>query len=204
MPKRTPLTLTEVRRLLLALPGVEEGPCYGTPGFRVRGRFLARFWEDGETLVVKCGDDERDFRMQADPVTFFTTDHYRGYPTVLVRLTRVRPADLRDVLEQAWRRNAPKRLVTAWEAQRARAKGAGRVKARHLPLRAAYVATITEEIGHGLLLWTTADFQWTDGRLVSASKGRHGSITIKSSNQVKWTPTPPNAPSVALVGATCP
>ncbi len=60
MPKRTPLTLTEVRRLLLALPGVEEGPCYGTPGFRVRGRFLARLWEDGETLVVKCGADERD------------------------------------------------------------------------------------------------------------------------------------------------
>jgi len=27
-------------------------------------------WEDGETLVVKCGDDERDFRMQADPRRF--------------------------------------------------------------------------------------------------------------------------------------
>jgi len=115
MPRRIPQTLTTVRRLALALPGVEEGPCYGTPGFRVRGKFLARLWEDGETLVVKCGDDERDFRMQADPTTFFTTAHYRGYPTVLVRLTRVRAADLRDILEQAWRRSAPKRLIAEYE-----------------------------------------------------------------------------------------
>jgi len=115
MPRRIPQTLTTVRRLALALPGVEEGPCYGTPGFRVRGKFLARLWEDGETLVVKCGDDERDFRMQADPETFFTTDHYRGYPTVLIRLARVRTADLRDILEQAWRRSAPKRLIAEYE-----------------------------------------------------------------------------------------
>jgi hypothetical protein len=105
------LGVAAVRKMLLALPGVEEGPCYGTPGFRVRGKFLARLREDGETLVVKCGDDERDFRMQADPDTFFITDHYRGYPTVLVRLARVHAADLRAVLEVAWRRIAPKRLI---------------------------------------------------------------------------------------------
>jgi hypothetical protein len=112
------VTLQTVRRLALAFPGVEEGPCYGTPGFRVRGKFLARVRDDGETLVVKCGDDERDFRMQADPATFFTTDHYRGYPTVLVRLGSVRAADVRSVLEQAWRRSAPKRLVAEYDRGR--------------------------------------------------------------------------------------
>src|SRR5439155_12825854 len=115
MPRRIPQTLRTVRRIALAFPGVEEGPCYGTPGFRVRGKFLARMKEDGETLVVKCGDDERDFRMQADPDTFFITDHYRGYPTVLVRLTRVAAADLRAVIEEAWRRSAPKRLIAAYD-----------------------------------------------------------------------------------------
>ena len=115
MPKRFRATLATVRRLALAFPGVEEGLSYGTPGFRVRGKFLARMWEDGETLVVKCGDDERDFRMKADPETFFITDHYRGYPTVLVRLTSVTTADLRDVLEQAWRLSAPRRLVKEYE-----------------------------------------------------------------------------------------
>jgi hypothetical protein len=115
MPKRPRVTLATVRRLSLAFPGVEEGLSYGTPGFRVRGKFLARLWEDGVTLVVKCGDDERDFRMKADPETFFITDHYRGYPTVLVRLARVTEADLQEVLEQAWRLNAPKRLVKEYD-----------------------------------------------------------------------------------------
>ena len=109
------MTLATVRRLALAFPGVEQGLSYGTPGFRVRGRFLARLGEDGETIVVKCGDDERDFRMKADPETFFTTDHYRGYPTVLVRLARVSEDDLQAVLEEAWRRQAPKRLVKEYD-----------------------------------------------------------------------------------------
>ena len=116
--KRSRVTLATVRRLALALPGVEEGLSYGTPGFRVRGKFLARLWEDGETLVVKYGDDERDFRMQADPETFFITDHYRGYPTVLVRLPRVTTADLKEVLEEAWRRQAPRRLVAEFDRER--------------------------------------------------------------------------------------
>lgn len=120
MPQPKRVTFETVRRLALAFPGVEEGTSYGTPGFRVRGKFMARLWEDGETLVVKCGEDERDFRIQADPGTFFITDHYRGYPTVLVRLTRVDPADLRDILEQAWRRNAPKRLVVEYDSRQKR------------------------------------------------------------------------------------
>jgi len=124
--KRARVNVRTVRRLALALPEVEEGPCYGTPGFRVKGRFLARLWEDGETLVVKCGDEERDFRIQADPKTFFVTDHYRGYPTVLVHLARVSLSDLRDVLEEAWRQNAPKRLIAARNERRKAGKGAAR------------------------------------------------------------------------------
>ncbi len=115
MPKASTRYLDTVRRVALALPAVEEGPSYGTPGFRVRGKFLARLWEDGKTLVVKCGDEERDFRMQADPETFFITDHYRGYPTVLIHLSRVRVSVLREVLEEAWRRNAPKKLVAEYD-----------------------------------------------------------------------------------------
>src|SRR5688572_679391 len=88
--KKTTVDAETARRILLALPGVEEGPCYGTAGFRVRKKFLARLRDDDEVLVVKCGFDERDVRLRADPETFFTTDHYRGYPTVLVRGTHER------------------------------------------------------------------------------------------------------------------
>ena len=109
------MTFATVRQMALRFPAVEEGMSYGTPAFRVRGKFLARLREDGETLVVKCGFDERDLRMQADPETFFITDHYRGYPTVLVRLATVSRTDLHDVLEQAWRLHAPRRLVAQYD-----------------------------------------------------------------------------------------
>lgn len=117
MAKRIPVNVKTVRQLALALPGVEEGPCYGTLGFRVRGRLLARLWPDGETLVVKCGDEERDLRLRTDPSTYFITDHYRGYPTVLVRLNKVRLADLQDLLERAWRRQASKRSIAEYDRQ---------------------------------------------------------------------------------------
>ncbi len=114
---RSKVTLETVRDILCSFPGVEQGTSYGTPGFRVANKFLARMKEDGTTLVVKCGFDERDFRMQADPETFFTTDHYRGYPTVLVRLRRVSKTDLHDVLEEAWRRNAPRKLLASYRGR---------------------------------------------------------------------------------------
>jgi hypothetical protein len=112
------VTVERTRELFLSFPGVEEGPCYGTAGFRVRGKFLGRLRDDDTVLVVKCGDIERDLRMQADPDAFFTTDHYRGWPTVLVRLSAVTEDDLRDVLEVAWLRSAPKRLRAKLEPRR--------------------------------------------------------------------------------------
>lgn len=113
--RKAPVDAETARRILLALPGVEEGPCYGTAGFRVRKKFLARLRDHDTVLVVKCGFDERDFRLRADPETFFTTDHYRGYPTVLVRLERVDEEELRALLEHAWRQSAPKRLIAEFE-----------------------------------------------------------------------------------------
>jgi hypothetical protein len=44
-------TIELVRRLALALPGVQEGVCHGTPAFYVRRKLMLRLWEDGETLV---------------------------------------------------------------------------------------------------------------------------------------------------------
>lgn len=121
-PRRTGgrgVTPDVVRALFRGLPGVEEGPCYGTPGWRVAKKFLARLREDGDSLAVRIGFEERDILFASDPETFFTTDHYAGYPAVLVRLSRVGKDALRQVLEQAWRQRAPKRLLARLEAKRA-------------------------------------------------------------------------------------
>ena|SRR5215831_16982764 len=110
-----PVTFETVRELALALPGVEEGTSYGTPAIPVRGRFLARLSEDGETLVVKCDYPERDLRVEINPDAVIITDHYRDHPLLLVRLAAVEEDDLRDLLEIAWRSLAPKRLLNAAE-----------------------------------------------------------------------------------------
>jgi len=97
----TKLSVDDFRRIALSFPGVEEGTSYGTLAFRFRKKFLARLREDGETIALRIGFDERDILMQMDPATFFITDHYRGYPAVLVRLGSVGEERLRDVLTQA-------------------------------------------------------------------------------------------------------
>ena len=100
-----------VRKLGLALPGVEEYSCYGTPALRVRKKLMARLREDGETLVVKLEDSRRELLMQIDPETYFLEPHYVGWSCVLVRLRRIRPDALERLLLDSWRRLASKRQL---------------------------------------------------------------------------------------------
>ncbi len=105
------VTLADLHELAVSFPGVEEGPCYGTPGFRVRGKFLGRLWEDGDVLALRTDLDTQEMLLSADPDTYFLTDHYRGYPAILIRLRSVKRAELARLFEAAWRARAPRRLV---------------------------------------------------------------------------------------------
>ncbi len=110
------MTFDEVRAIAFALPGVEEAPCYGTPGLRVRGKILARLWPDGEVLVLtRIGFDEREFLIEAAPEIFFVTDHYRNYPSVLARLPGLDSPTLKRLFTQAWRECASKAQIRAYE-----------------------------------------------------------------------------------------
>jgi hypothetical protein len=100
MAKRK-LSLAVIRRTVSALPGAEEGTSYGTPAWRHKGKLLARLHQDGESIVLKVGNETRDHLLEADPETFFITDHYVGYPTVLARLDRLSAADLKKLLMRA-------------------------------------------------------------------------------------------------------
>ena len=100
-----------VRRAASGLPGVEESTSYGTPALKVRGKFLTRLKEDGETIVLRVDFDSRDAMMRVQPDVFYLTDHYRDYPAVLVRLKAVNRAQLSELLADAWRLVAPRSLV---------------------------------------------------------------------------------------------
>jgi hypothetical protein len=116
------VTFKDVRRLVSSLKGVEEGTSYGTPAFKIGGKLIARLKEDGESLVVGTTFEEREEMMAAEPETYYITDHYLKYPWVLVRLSRVSPDALRDLLNRALRlasakpRRAPvrRRVNRSW------------------------------------------------------------------------------------------
>ena len=110
-PRGGVVTWETVRQLARVLPEATEGTSYGTPAFKVRGTLFVRLHQDGDAVVVKIDTGERATRMRTDPETYFITDHYRDYPLMLVRLASVSPEDLGDLLEESWRRSAPKRLL---------------------------------------------------------------------------------------------
>ena len=117
--KHQPVTFDTVRQLALALPGVVEGTSYGTTAFKVRGKLLARFHQDGDSLAIKVEYAAREVLMGANPRTYYITDHYRCWPWMLVRIANVDPEELRGLLEAAWRTLASKRDIAALEASRA-------------------------------------------------------------------------------------
>jgi hypothetical protein len=100
----------QLRDAALQLPGVTEGVSYGAPCLKVGKVMLARLRDDGETLVLKVDHVERDILLDSEPATFFITDHYRGYPLVLVRLEEADQAHIEALLRRAWFASAPKRL----------------------------------------------------------------------------------------------
>jgi hypothetical protein len=101
----------DVRSAALALPGTTEKRSYGRPGFRVADKLFARLHDEPGVLVVRCADEgEKEALLAGEPAKFFTTPHYDGYPHVLVRLAEIDAGELAELLAEAWRSRAPKRL----------------------------------------------------------------------------------------------
>jgi hypothetical protein len=112
------VTVDRVRELALALPGTQERPSYGTPGFRVRDKLFSRVLDDGESIVVKVTFDQREVMVASEPAIFAVTPHYQDYPWVIVRLAAVDEELLREVLTEAWRITAPPSLLAASRERR--------------------------------------------------------------------------------------
>lgn len=94
-----------VRRLALALPGVEDATAFNTRVLKLHGQILAcipihRSAEPG-SLMVRVDVQDREHLLAEAPDVYYVTDHYVPYPAVLVRLSQVAPDVLRDLLRMA-------------------------------------------------------------------------------------------------------
>jgi hypothetical protein len=104
---RTTANFDTVSKIGLEFPGVEPGTMYGAPALKVRGKLLAcipshRSAEPG-SLVVCVDFADRAGLLAEAPDLYYITDHYVDYPSVLVRLARVTPGMLRDLLGMAYK-----------------------------------------------------------------------------------------------------
>ena len=104
-------------QLAQMLPEVVEDRSYGTPALKVKGKLIARLRSEAEGgLAIRCDFVDRNMLVQADPETFYVTPHYENYPMVLVNLGNVRWDAMPALLEAAWRKVAPKKLISTFDA----------------------------------------------------------------------------------------
>ena len=104
-PRPQALGWDAVREMGLALPDAEEGTTYGTPALKVRGQMFACIPShrsaEPDSLAVRIPFEQRDELLDAEPNTYYVKEHYQNYAVVLVRLARVHPDALRDLLRGA-------------------------------------------------------------------------------------------------------
>jgi hypothetical protein len=115
----------DVRRIALSLPEVVEGDDHFAFSVLNRGKQKGIAWvwmervhprkarvSQPDVLAVRVADEgEKESLIASDPNKFFTEPHYNGFPAVLVRLAAADEDELRELLTDAWRCQAPKALV---------------------------------------------------------------------------------------------
>jgi len=100
-------TFATVKKIALALPDVEEGTAYGSPALKLHGQLLACIptnkAAEPDSVVVRVDFSQRDELLAAEPDVYYLKDHYVDYACVLVRLKRIHPDALRDLLLMSWK-----------------------------------------------------------------------------------------------------
>jgi hypothetical protein len=114
-------TQADVRRIALSLPAAEQVADRFAFSVRSKGKLKGFAWVWMERVVPKkprvpnrgvlavrvANLAEKDRLVAAEPAKFFTEPHYEGFPAVLVRLEAVTVAELKRLLADAWRCQAP-------------------------------------------------------------------------------------------------
>ena len=91
-----------VSAFALALPETELSTSYGKPAVKVRSKaFLYPGREQG-SFAVASPLPEKELLIETDPATFWETDHYRGWPAVLIRYDSAERERIETVIQRAW------------------------------------------------------------------------------------------------------
>ena len=106
-------TEKRLREIALGLPEVIEAPTWGgDPGFKVRKKLLAHVYGDGR-VAFRVDLLEREALLQASPDKFSCSAP--KWPFIEANLGLLADRELRELVTDAWRQVAPKRLVAAFD-----------------------------------------------------------------------------------------
>ena len=107
----------DVRKIALAMPEAVEQQHHGHPDFRVRKKIFATLWPGENRAVVKLQIADQQALVQMQPEVFSLGGwSHQGWTNV--QLANVDKATLKDVIENAWRNVAPKKLCADFDANR--------------------------------------------------------------------------------------
>jgi hypothetical protein len=106
--------LQVIRETLLPLPGTREGICFGATAFYIQKKLLCTLKLDDATMYLYHHD--RDELIAINPDIYFTTDHYKNWPSVLINLPLISDAALKALLINAWKLKASKTQLKVFEA----------------------------------------------------------------------------------------
>ena len=108
----------ELRRHALSLPETCEVETWGRLTFRVCGRIFALFSVDGLRASVKATPEEQAVLVGTQPDVFAVAPYVGRFGWVEVTVSAADAGQVCDLVTEAWRRTAPRRLVAAFDAAR--------------------------------------------------------------------------------------
>ena len=95
-----------VRSIGTALPDVKDASSKRGMALKVKGTLLAckaiHKSAEPNSLMVRISLNRREALLAQDAETYYLTDHYEPYPAILVRLSRIKRAPLKELLTESW------------------------------------------------------------------------------------------------------
>ena len=116
-PRRRPVTYEQVREWALELPGTAEVfvEQWGHPTLRVGDKMFAAGAPGSTSMSLKASTVEQAELIAAAPETYEKAAYTGRYGWVRVNLSTVDAGELRELIVQAWRHTAPKRLQQQYQ-----------------------------------------------------------------------------------------
>jgi hypothetical protein len=104
------------RSRALSLPDAVELETWGEATFRVRNKIFAMLGGDGKRASIKATRDEQQALIEEDPGAYFYPEYVGVHGWIGVVVSKADRAQVEELLTEAWRMTAPKRLVAAFDA----------------------------------------------------------------------------------------